>query len=141
MSLVALRTKIKEEFDSLVGAGKPLSEVHDYYKMDIESYPAVIFEPSTIASDYATTYENDRVYAFRAIIIQEVSQVGHQKALDIICEITDEIINHFDGKYLLDGQTKRVNAVPADFAYLDSDEGMILTAEIKIECLIPHNIN
>ncbi len=140
MSLVSLREKIKTELDTLAGTGQPLSEVHDYYKMDVESYPACLFEPSTIASDYATTCENDRMYAFRLMIIQEVAQAGHQKALDIICEVVDNVIDHFDGNYLLDGQTKSVKAVPADFSYVEKEDGLVLVAEVKIECLVPHNI-
>ena len=75
MSFKALRTSIEDKLRSLTGDGEPLAYVYPYHKLGMDGYPSATFEPSALSSEFATTKDNHRTYAFDIIVHQELSSL------------------------------------------------------------------
>lgn len=120
--------------DARSGAGQPLVEVKDYFSETFSGYPAAAFEPSDIISDYETTVQNLRQYAFRVIILQDIESESRSSALGTLIDIVDNLIDDFDKSENLDGEADFVLAAPMAMGFFGKEGHQVMYAEVKIVC-------
>jgi hypothetical protein len=99
--LEQVRARILEKLETLTGEGQPLAFAYDYYKKDIEGYPCVMFEPTTVPSEYIDTKYNQRAYNFELLLAHELSNTDRATALNTIIAAFSSILNAFDTDYTL----------------------------------------
>ncbi len=133
MGLANIRSKIKEKLDAKKGAGQPLVDVFDYHKTGFSGYPSATFEPSEVQSDYETSTQNFRKHIFRIVIHQEIEKVGRSKAIDILCDVLDQLMDDFDKDDTLGGSADMSKAVPLMWGVYEEGAGLVLYAEMKLE--------
>ncbi len=94
-----LRNKIKEKLDGIA----KLQEVHDEPGLEFQGYPAAVIFPSDQDSDYETTSDNERVYAFIISIFYEIADSGIGPALDALYDVVEDVMDAFDQDSRLSG--------------------------------------
>lgn len=114
MSWTTLRPQISNLIDSLT----EIHEVSNSPKLDFSGYPGVYVIPSDVTSDYETTIENTRVYAFIVRVFYETKETTVAIALDNISSAVDAIVDAIDQEDKKNaGRTIGVS-MPADYTYL-----------------------
>lgn len=102
MSFAILRPQIKTLLDTI----DTIQEVSGTPKVQFDGYPACYVIPSENESDYETTRENVRVYAFSVRVFYETRDTGVADALTSLESLVDTILDTFD-KEDLKGSTTR----------------------------------
>lgn len=134
MSFQAIRTAINTKLQSLTGVGNPLAYAYDYHKLGLDGYPSATFEPSALSSQFETTHQNGRVYAFDIIIHQELRTIGRDEAIGNLVSVSDAIIDAFDQDYTLGGVVDFIEAVPAEFGEVQTEDSVIAYSRITLKC-------
>lgn len=140
MSFKQIRDNIATKLETISG----IQNVYKNPQLQMDGYPGAFVAPSGNESDYDTTQENMRIYAFKIYVVQEYDQTDYEDAYNIILELVDTIIDQFDkeeapsatrtlddnldSKYTL----VAVEAVPGIFASDRTDK--LLACEITIRC-------
>jgi hypothetical protein len=139
MSFKTIRSAIGEKLQSLTGTGGPLAYVYDHHKLGLDGYPSVTFEPSSLQSEFGTTRENMRNYAFEVIVHQELATIWRDEAISTLVDATDTVIEAFDQDYSIGGTVDYLEAVPAEFWEITTEDSVIAYARITLKChaLIP----
>lgn len=88
-------------------------EVYDWEAEEFKGDPAVTITSSANTSDYATTTENERVFALTIRLFVDRTKRGGQEAERVTREIVSSILDDFDKNYTLAGLT-----VPTGYAML-----------------------
>ena len=133
MGLVDIRSKIKTKLESRQGDGEPLVDVFDSHKTGFNGYPSATFEPSEVQSDYETNTQNMRKYTFRIVIHQEIEKVTRSRAIDILCDVLDTLMDDFDRDDTLGGSADMCRAIPLAWGIYDEGAGLVMYAEMKFE--------
>ena len=96
-----------------------IQEVYAYPRVNFDGYPSVSLFPSDNTNDYSTTSENERIYAWRIRLFNEVKDQGLEAALDALYPVADDLIDKFDQENELDsGQTIGVS-LPARYTFIN----------------------
>lgn len=139
MSYKTLRPQLGNLIDSL----DKIHEVSDTPALKFGGFPAVHIVPSDSESDYETTTENERVYAFLVRVFYETKQTGVAEAIDKLEDAVDDIIDAIDREDKKGSSTRTVGIdLPSDYIYLavsatpsvwgQIDEEQLVFAEIRV---------
>lgn len=126
------------------------SDFADVYTYEVEEFngdPVAIITPSGNESDYFTNKDNNRVYAFKILIL--VNRVKRTKdgAETVLRSIVSEVIDMFDKDYTLTGLECPIGytfinvfATPSQWGYLGAEQEYRV-AEIALRCRVSVDVN
>lgn len=147
MSFQTLRPQLKTLLDN-TGL---FVEVSGTPKLDFSGYPAVYVVQSDNSSDYDTTTENERNYAFVIRIFYSTKSLGVASALSRLEQTVDAVLDAIDKDSIKPVGTRVVGvsmptgytwintfAVPSSFGEVDGEQ--LLTAEIRVRVRVLFNI-
>lgn len=147
MSFATLQPQLKTLLETIT----EFQEVSEFPKIKYSGYPAVCVFPSDNTSDYETTTENLRIYAFYLVIFYETKESGVPSAMQALRGLVDSVLDKFDqedqkgsgtrvlGQSLPAGYTfLNILAHPAKWGMLPDEE--LLTAEIAVKVRISRDI-
>lgn len=87
--------------------------------LKFSGYPAACIYPSDSISDYETTTENERVYAYKVQVFYETKKGGIAEAMAALRELVDDVIDLFDQDDLKGAATRTVAiGLPARYTFL-----------------------
>lgn len=111
MGFLSIEKAIKEK----LGEVPSIQEVADYPTEEFEGFPAVMIAAKKNDAEFETTIENQRIYVYKLVVIQKVSDnIGEKKARDVVLQCVDDILYAFD-------RDQRLASV-----VLEEDETMII---------------
>lgn len=148
MSWQVIRPQIKTLLDTIT----TLQEVSQVPKIKFDGYPAAHIMPSENSSDYETTSENIRTYAFTVRVFYETKQTTMENALVALEEVVDSVIDKFDQEDLKGSTTRTIGiGLPADYTFLNIfavpnrwgvlSEDQLIMAEITVRVRISVDIS
>jgi len=116
MSFTTLRPQIGTLLETLT----TIQEVSNAPKIKFDGYPAAHIVPSDNESDYETTTENVRTYAFNLRVFYETKQTTIEEAYSALEEVVDSVLDLFDQEDQK-GSTDRTVGVdlPARYTFLN----------------------
>ena len=139
---------IIDKITSVLVANDLISIVYNYEEGEFTGDPAAVVTPSANESDYNTTEENIRVYAFMIRLFIKRSKPRTIKDADRITRaVVSKVIDDFDKDYTFSGLVCptgytfiNVFAMPSSWGYSgQSDEYRV--AEIVLRCRVSINLN
>lgn len=122
------------------------ADVEEYPTTDFTGVPAATIVPSDNTSDYATSTQNMRVYAFFVDIYFPIESVGggYANAFTTMRQLVDIALDAFDNSNDLNLANKYgssydticdfLRPVPAAWAMVETAAGDMLTARITLQC-------
>ena len=147
MSFSTLRPQIK----TLLDTQSEIGEVSGYPKVKFNTYPGVYVVPSDNESDYETTTENIRTYAFIVRVFYETKHTGVEDSLEALEELVDSLLDVFDqedqkgassrivGINLPSGYTfLNIWATPAEWGEVPDES--LLMAEVLVRVRISRDV-
>ena len=105
----------------------------------IESFPAVIVEPTGHKSEYENTRgTRERVYQFELTGYYAFNSESGQENADLaLDEVADELIGMFDESNALSASGVRmVSPASTEWGYFETDEGVYRYVRLTIECRV-----
>lgn len=135
-----LKNRIKTKLEGI----SKIQEVWDEPRLSFGGSPAAVVIPSDQESDYETTSENERVYAFRATIFQDIQYTDREggigSALDILYDLVDDVLDAFDqdqqltsdGALGLDSKYTIIAVSPTVASWGETGDGKLLQVDITI---------
>lgn len=133
-SLQSLRSTIKTKLETLKGTGQPFANVYDFYTTKPSWFPFVCFEPAQLNSQFEDTQYNYRNFVFTIYIVQEITTLTRDVALDNLVNAFDMVINLFDDDYTLAGEVQQVDAIEGEFMDIDLEVWPCIAATITLSC-------
>ncbi len=132
MSWSTLSSTIKAKLQTISGLGM----VSDDYRVDITSYPAVLFQGSNDPSSFITNTENEHVYTFDLFIVQECESTGtgHSAALTIVYNAIDAVVNAFDSYQTLGGACEYTEAMTSVIDEINTSNGLMVFGRVTLKC-------
>ena len=95
-------------------------EVSNAPKIKFSGYPAAHIVPSDNESDYETTTENVRTYAFMVRVFYETKTTNMDDAYTALEEIVDSVLDLFDQEDQKGASSRTVGVdLPARYTYLN----------------------
>lgn len=137
-----LKTEILDQ-NSLVAEG------YDYERTQLEATPVYTLTPSVNESDYVTTTENRRVYAFmlRLFVERQSGSDEEKTAEDAMRELVDSVLDDLDKNHRLSGMDTKtgyqylyMEAAPSVWGYAGR-ESEYRVAEIIIRLHFDIDVN
>lgn len=137
-SISQIRTAIKTKLD---GLSTP-AVVYDIFRLNVEWYPAVMFEPTELANEILDTCNNLRTYKFAIGITQEIERIERDGWMDILIGVFDEIVSAFDDDYTLGGLCEGgVLPMNGRFWVAEMENGNILFVDFVLECKTTYQLS
>ena len=133
-SLQSLRSTIKTKLETLKGTGQPFANVYDFYTTKPSWFPFACFEPVQLNSQFEDTQYNYRNFVFTVYIVQEITTLTRDAALDNLVNAFDMVINLFDDDYTLAGEVQQVDAIEGEFMDIDLEVWPCIAATITLSC-------
>ena len=96
-----------------------IQEVSAAPKVDFSGYPAAHVVPSDAPSDYETTTENERVYAFLVRVFEQTKSGGVADAYLRLLPVVDAVIDQFDQESLKQAGQTIGQGMPANYTYIN----------------------
>ena len=141
MSFTVLRPQIGTLLETL----DTIYEVSNSPKVKFGGYPAAHIVPSDNESDYETTTENVRTYAFMVRIFYETKVTGVGEALEALEKIVDSVLDLFDQEDQKGASSRTVGidlpsrytylniwAVPAGWGEVDGEELIMAQLSVRV---------
>lgn len=135
--------QLYENLKVLLDEISSIQEKHKSPTFKFNGYPAAFVVPSGNESDYLTTNENQRIYAFKIWVFTEYDQTTGEISYETLTQCVDDVLDKVDeqenpeneGRDLASGLQSgytlvAVLATPSRFA-LDEEE-KLLGAEINV---------
>lgn len=121
---------------SAIPAQIPVAMVFDHEPQigDVTQDPFAAVIPSGNESDYISTSENRRTYAFLIRLFVERNQRGADQAESVLEDLVDTLLDDFDQDFTLGGIALLVRAAPSRWGYVLGDREY-RTAEITIQVI------
>ena len=139
-----LTTKLKQ----ILEANTLISNTYSYEASDISGTPVATLTPSANESDYTTTTENTRVYAFmlRLYVDRPSGENNEQVSEEAMRQLVDDVLDNFDKDPQLSGISlptgyTMVTVRPAKVVWGQVPETHLITAVIDLEVKVEFNIN
>jgi hypothetical protein len=141
-------SEIITQLKSLLESTSVLQAVYIYEVEEFNEDPVATITPSDNSSDFNTTAENERVYAFtiRVFVNRTVLKSGIDTKSDadrILRNIVDKIINVLDKNFDLPNITNPVGytfinlfATPSSWGYAGGRESEFRAAEINVRARV-----
>ena len=138
MSFKTIRGQFRTLLISLTSGGNTiLHEVISTPELKFNGYPAAYIVPSDLESEYETTIENERVYAFIIRIFHETKKTGIATAIDVLEDVVDAVIDALDQEDKKGASTRTVGvSLPANYVYLGINATPGIWAELPGEQLV-----
>lgn len=139
-------TIIKDFIKTKLDAISKLQEVSDDPTQKFNGFPAATITPSNQESDYETSDENMRVYAFEVRAFQDIQEGGLSAALDALYDLSDDVLDAFDqdetfsGISLPTGYTM-IAVRPANAGWEQDDDSNLLVLNIKLNVVVSVSIS
>lgn len=114
--------------------------VDDKFTEDVTGYPAIMFEPSTDPSDFATNREDMHTYTFNIYILQEMEKVGRDEAVRILASAVDAVTYSFLNDDTIGGACLFSKPVPSEWGEAITGHGMAKWAKLTLKCVVLHEI-
>jgi len=137
---------LKKKLITILQANTLFQEVYDYEVPEFGGDPVAVLIPSSNESDYKTTSENERVYAFQ---LQLWVKSGEPKATkqteDTMTDLVDSVLHDFDKYFTLQqgspgtltvktGYTmKKVQATPSTWLWANRGDTFYRVAFISLQ--------
>jgi len=140
-----LTTKLKD----ILEANSLIQNTYSYEASDLSGTPVATLTPSANESDYATTTENTRIYAFmlRLYIGRLSGADAEQKSEEAMRQLVDDVLDDFDKSHRLIGLGSKtgytflfLEASPSLWGYVGRDNETRV-AEIIIRSHFAVDIN
>lgn len=132
-----IRDAIKTKLDRL----STPAVVYDIFKVNVEGYPSVMFEPTSLENIALDTCNNMRTYKFAIGITQEIENIDRDRWMDILIWVFDEIINAFDNDFDLWGLCEwGVRPINWNFWVAEMENGSILFVDFTLDCKTKYHI-
>ena len=133
MSWNTLHPQIKTLLETIT----ELVNVSETPKINFSGYPAACIYPSENTSDYETTIENLRVYAFTILLFYETKDGGVDTAFKAMRGLVDKVIDKFDQEDYKDSTTRTIGlSLPAGYTYINIYAHPTKWGEIPDEALV-----
>jgi hypothetical protein len=147
MSFNILNPQIK----NLLATLTDIQEISETPKIKFSGYPAACIYPSDNSSDYETTTENIRVYAFYVVLFYETKESGVDYAIKAMRGLVDSVIDKFDQEDYKDSTARTIGlGLPSGYTYLnifanparwgEMPNEDLVTAEILVKIRISRDI-
>lgn len=145
-------TTLKDRIETKLNNVSKIQEVWDEPRQVFNGFPAAVIIPSDQESDYETTSENERVYAFIASLFQEIQatdrESGIGQALDTLYDLVDDVLDEFDkdpnlssdGALGLDSSYQLITVQPAFAGWSQTEDGKMLRVDITIRVRVSVDI-
>ena len=125
-----------------------IEEVFTYEAGQFKGDPTAIIVPSSNESDYETTDENIRIYAFKIMLFVKRTQPRDEsKAEEVMRDLVSSVIDNFDKDYMLTGIEVptgytfiNVFASPSSWGYSGAEDQYRI-CEINLRCRISVDLN
>lgn len=124
-----------------------VQDVSDYDKTRFDGFPAVTVVTSGNENDFYTTAENQRVFGFDINVYVSMGKTAHtvddnayQSAERVMGNAVSDIIDAFDTFITFGGDADFLRASPSVWDYVESSEGFMRHAVIKLEVVKSFNI-
>jgi len=132
--------------NKIVGILEANSLIQEVFSYEVEEFtgdPVAVIVPSANESEYNTTQENIRLYAFTIkLFVKRTSPRTVQDADRIMRDLVDSVIDDFDHQYLFNGITNptgytfiNVFAMPSAWGY-SGREDEYRAAEVNLKCRV-----
>lgn len=141
MSWQTLRPQIKTLLDTATN----LYEVSSSPKLNFGGWPSAYIVPSPLESDYETTNENQRVYAYQVVILQETKNKGMSDAITALETAADEVLDLIDDEDQKGADTRtvgvslpagklflRIEAVNAGWAEIEGNQLLMVELSVRV---------
>ena len=111
---------LRPQVSTLLGTISGIQEVSSSPKITFEAYPSAHIVPSSNESDYETTTENIRTYAFQARFFYETKGIGVPTAIERLEQVVDDALDLIDQEDQKGGSTRVVGGgLPARYTYIN----------------------
>lgn len=92
---------LKDKLDTLVGTNKPFVAVYDYYTLQKEWFPYVMYECTNMEGAILDSCRNQRDYTFTLYILHEVDDNTREQTTKDLYKSMDTIITMIDEDFTL----------------------------------------
>lgn len=128
---------LRPQIGTLLGTLSTIQEVSNAPKIKFGGYPAAHVIPSQTISDYETTTENVRTYAFTVRIFYETKATSLEDAFAALEEVVDSVLDLFDQEDQKGSDTRTVGVnLPTGYQFLNIWATPSLWGELPGEQLI-----
>ena len=125
-----------------------MQKVYKYEKQKPDGIPFATLTPSSNESEYSTTTENERIYAFTIRLYNERSKpIKPEDAETAMRELVDSVLDDLDKNWDLSGLESEtgytfllMEAAPSLWGYIE-EPAQYRVAEIVIRCRFSIDIN
>ena len=133
-----IRSAIKTKLD---GLSTP-AIIYDTFRLNFEGFPAVMFEPTSLANEILDTCNNLRTYRFSIGIVQEIERIDRGQGMNILIWVFDEIINAFDDDFTLGGLCDGgVVPINWNFWVAEMEKWNTIYVDFVLECKTKYHLN
>ena len=137
---------LRKKIVAILNANDLIQDVYDYEATEFGADPCATVVASANESDYRTTINNTRIYAFKVQLWVKRAGVNRddQKAENVLMDLVDTVLDNFDQYYTLGtgspgaalvlpaGYTMiKLEALPSAWVYMDR-ETLYRGAEITL---------
>ena len=141
-----------KKIEEILKANDKIAEVYSYESEIFKGSPAVSITPSSNESDYKTTNDNERIYAFniRIFVNRSVAPAGQKVEYHsdrVLRTLVDSILDDFDKNYNLSGIEQPTGycfinmfASPSSWGYAGREDEY-RACEIILRCRVYVDVN
>lgn len=124
--------KLVQKFKDILEDNTLLTNVYDFEPSDLEGTPIATIVPSGNDSDYATTTENERIYAFTIrLYAKRLSGEENERNSELAMrELVDSVLDDLDKNHRLTGLSLNtgycylyLEATPSSWIYIIGENG------------------
>jgi hypothetical protein len=116
-----------------------LTKIQIAYRTDrstFEGFPAAVVSPSENTSDYSSTSDDKRVYAFKIRVYYPIKDEADYDPAEIALEeAIDEMLGVFNKRESLGGACEWLEPVPSVWEYEERGEGIYRMAELTLRAI------
>ena len=139
---------IISKIKSILVANTLIQNVYDFEKADSIGTPFATVTPSANESDYHSTTENARTYAFNIrLFVERTGKTTPETADTAMRALCDSVLDDLDKNYTLTGTTTKtgytllfMRATPSQWGYAGR-EMEYRVAEIKVQVVVIVDVN
>jgi len=143
MSWQTLRPQIKTLLEEIQSGGINIfQEVSGTPRFKFNGYPSAYVVQSDNESNYNTTSENARVYAFLVRIFYSTKKVGVATGLERLEEIVDAILDDIDQDAYKSSDSRVIGiGMPAGYTWVNTFAAPSIFGEVEGEELVMAELN
>lgn len=131
------------KLSALLSANTLLQKVYTYERANPEGTPFATITPSGNENEFATTAENDRVYAFLLrLYVERKGQTTEEETEAAMAELVDSVLDDLDSNWQLSGLPVpagytfiQMSAAPSRWGYVGR-ENEYRVAEVVVRCRV-----